>query len=81
VGCADRSCFDLTQHTIHSGVKLVAEKPLQEPKTIDMAEIQVDKSVIGKLFKSNAKTIMQYFENLSEETISEIEKKIQSTDR
>ena len=31
VGCADRSCYDLTQHHKASGVRLVAEKPLPEP--------------------------------------------------
>ena len=31
MGCADRSCYDLTQHTKATGVKLVAEKKLAEP--------------------------------------------------
>ena len=31
VGCADRSCYDLTQHHKASGVRLVAEKALPEP--------------------------------------------------
>ena len=31
VGCADRSCYDLTQHTKATNVKLVAEKRLPEP--------------------------------------------------
>ncbi|KAK6165519.1 hypothetical protein SNE40_022434 [Patella caerulea] len=31
VGCADRSCYDLTQHTEATGVKLVAERKLSEP--------------------------------------------------
>jgi glycyl-tRNA synthetase len=31
VGCADRSCYDLTQHTKATNVKLVAERKLPEP--------------------------------------------------
>ena len=31
VGCADRSCYDLSQHAKVTGVRLVAEKPLPEP--------------------------------------------------
>ncbi|CAB1440310.1 unnamed protein product [Pleuronectes platessa] len=31
VGCADRSCYDLTCHTRATKVPLVAEKPLKEP--------------------------------------------------
>ncbi|CAG2053455.1 unnamed protein product [Timema podura] len=36
VGCADRSAFDLTQHTKATGVRLAAEKKLQEPKVIEL---------------------------------------------
>lgn len=35
VGCADRSAFDLTQHTKATGVRLAAEKKLAEPKVVD----------------------------------------------
>ena len=31
VGCADRSCYDLSQHAKATGVRLVAEKALPEP--------------------------------------------------
>lgn len=31
VGCADRSCYDLSCHTRATKVPLVAEKPLKEP--------------------------------------------------
>ncbi|VDL92392.1 unnamed protein product [Schistocephalus solidus] len=31
VGCADRSCYDLTQHTKATGARLVAERPLAAP--------------------------------------------------
>lgn len=36
VGCADRSAYDLTQHTNATGVKLVAEKKLPAPKTVEV---------------------------------------------
>jgi glycyl-tRNA synthetase len=36
VGCADRSAFDLTQHTKATGVRLTAEKRLAEPKVVDV---------------------------------------------
>lgn len=34
VGCADRSCYDLNQHSKATGTRLVAEKPLDEPVSI-----------------------------------------------
>ena len=78
VGCADRSCYDLTQHTKHSGVKLVAEKQLPQPKVIDVVEIQVDKSVVGKLFKQNAKLITDYFQKLTPQEVDEIEQRMKT---
>ena len=36
MGCADRSAFDLTQHTKATGVRLAAEKKLAEPKVVDV---------------------------------------------
>ncbi|BFY98186.1 hypothetical protein BsWGS_01226 [Bradybaena similaris] len=36
VGCADRSCYDLTQHAKATNVKLVAEKPLPAPISFDL---------------------------------------------
>lgn len=76
MGCADRSCYDLTQHTKHSGVKLAAEKQLAQPKVVDVTEIQTDKSAIGKQFKQDAKIITAYFDKLSVDDINEIEKRI-----
>ena len=31
MGCADRSCYDLTCHTKSTGARLVAERRLKEP--------------------------------------------------
>ncbi len=45
-GCADRSAYDLTQHTQHSGQKLAAERRLAKPKVPDRTQIHTDKSVI-----------------------------------
>ena len=40
VGCADRSCYDLTQHTKATNVKLVAEKRLPEPVSFTKSKDQ-----------------------------------------
>lgn len=59
VGCADRSAYDLTQHTKATGVKLVAEKKLDAPKVVDVVEAVPNKALIGKSFKKDAKTICE----------------------
>lgn len=76
VGCADRSAYDLTCHTEHSGVKLVAEKTLPEPKVLDIAEVQADKPTIGKLFKQKGKIILEHLEKLNAAEIDDLEKQI-----
>jgi glycyl-tRNA synthetase len=81
VGCADRSCYDLNQHTKHSGVKLTAEKHLPAPKEISVVEIQVNKSAIGKQFKQQAKIITEYLDKLSSDEINDLEAKMQQSTR
>ncbi|XP_053693469.1 glycine--tRNA ligase [Sabethes cyaneus] len=65
VGCADRSAYDLTQHTNATGVKLVAEKKLPAPKTIEVTEVVPNKPAIGKAFKKEAKSITEALAKLS----------------
>ncbi|XP_041778292.1 glycine--tRNA ligase [Anopheles merus] len=65
VGCADRSAYDLTQHTNATGVKLVAEKKLPAPKTIEVTEVVPNKAAIGKAFKKEAKAITEALAKLS----------------
>ncbi|XP_002739603.2 glycine--tRNA ligase-like [Saccoglossus kowalevskii] len=73
VGCADRSCYDLKQHTKATKVPLVAEKKLPEPKTINVVEVQPQKSIIGKEFKREAKAIMEFLLSFNECDVEELE--------
>merc|ERR1711970_263153 len=73
VGCADRSAYDLTQHTIATGVKLCAEKRLPEPVTRDIVEIVPNKGAIGKAFKKEAKGITDMLSKLSLEEATKME--------
>jgi glycyl-tRNA synthetase len=72
VGCADRSCFDLTQHTLATGVKLSAEKKLEQPKEVRIKACLPNKGVIGKLFKADAKAITEAFANLSVSQVDDL---------
>lgn len=77
VGCADRSAYDLTQHTKATGVRLAAEKKLPEPKTIDVVEPVPNKGVIGKAFKKDAKAVTEYLSALEPKQVEELEKALQ----
>lgn len=55
---------------------MAAEKQLPQPKVIDVAEVQAEKSQVGKLFKQEAKTITGYLEKLTPEEVTNIETRI-----
>lgn len=73
VGCADRSCFDLQQHSRATNVKLVSEKLLPSPKTVNFVEVLPSKAVIGKVFKKDAKEVTDALAAMSEAKIAEME--------
>ncbi|VDM53927.1 unnamed protein product [Angiostrongylus costaricensis] len=75
VGNADRSCYDLKQHSRATNTKLVAEKKLSEPRTVDIVEALANMTILGKEFKKDAKKVnflrtllktVKYQENISE---------------
>ncbi|KAE9548749.1 hypothetical protein FO519_008040 [Halicephalobus sp. NKZ332] len=55
VGHADRSCYDLHQHAKATKVKLVASKPLAEPKKVIQMVPSLNMALIGKQYKSDGK--------------------------
>ncbi|VDK39190.1 unnamed protein product [Taenia asiatica] len=65
VGCADRSCYDLTQHQLATGVRLVAEKLLPEPVTVHEVKCVPNKAKIGRTYRGEAAQILKAFETLS----------------
>lgn len=67
VGCADRSCFDLQQHSKATNVRLVAEKNLLTPKTEDYVDIVPQKAVLGKVLKKEAKDVLDALASFSDE--------------
>lgn len=79
VGCADRSAFDLTQHTKATGVRLAAEKKLPEPQTIDVVEAMPNKGALGKEFKKEAKQVMDALSALDKNAVDDLAKQLAET--
>uniref|UniRef100_A0A8C8HNM6 Glycine--tRNA ligase n=1 Tax=Oncorhynchus tshawytscha TaxID=74940 RepID=A0A8C8HNM6_ONCTS len=79
VGCADRSCFDLLCHARATKVPLVAEKPLKEPKVVDIVQFEPNKGAIGKAYKKDAKLVMEYLAVCDECFITEQEMLLNSS--
>ncbi|XP_060516958.1 glycine--tRNA ligase [Cylas formicarius] len=78
VGCADRSAFDLTQHTQATGVRLAAEKKLSEPIVKDVVEAVPNRAVMGKIFKRDMKIITEALQMLNINEIETLENDLQS---
>jgi len=78
VGCADRACYDLLQHTNASGEKLVAMVDLPEPISVDVVEVNLEKSKVGKAFKKDAKSVTDYIAALNDVDIGKLENDINS---
>lgn len=79
VGCADRSAYDLTQHTKATGVRLAAEKKLSVPKNVDIIEASPNRGLIGKTFRKDAKIVLEALAELDENTINDLEKELSTS--
>ncbi|NWS56294.1 GARS ligase, partial [Chunga burmeisteri] len=79
VGCADRSCYDLSCHARATKVPLIAEKPLKEPISfqnkpdLNIVQFEANKGAIGKAYKKDAKVVMEYLSVCDECYITEME--------
>ena len=67
VGCADRACFDLSQHSAVTGERLVARERLATPISVNVRKLEIDRATIGKTFKKDAKAICAVLDSLVEE--------------
>ncbi|XP_053119796.1 glycine--tRNA ligase [Hemicordylus capensis] len=74
VGCADRSCYDLSCHARATKVPLVAEKPLKEPISANVVQFEANKGAVGKAYKKDAKLVLEYLSICDECYINEMEK-------
>ncbi|BGP22940.1 glycyl-tRNA synthetase [Rhodotorula toruloides] len=66
VGCADRSAYDLTVHSVKTQNKLVVRQALKEPRIVERNVPAIDKKAFGPLFKKDAKAIEEAINALSE---------------
>jgi glycyl-tRNA synthetase len=74
---ADRSCYDLTQHAAATGTKLVAEKRLAQPKTVDLLVVTANKQSLGQKYKADSKAIITYLNELGEAAAQTMSDKLQ----
>lgn len=78
VGCADRSCYDLTQHANATGERLSANRSLKESKEVEIIECIPQNSVLGKMLKGDAKLVINELSKAKEVQIKSWEKELEA---
>ncbi|KAL8459413.1 hypothetical protein ACS0TY_036777 [Phlomoides rotata] len=72
VGIADRSAYDLLAHTEKSGVPLVAQEKLAEPREVEKLVIAPVKKELGFAFKGKQKMVVEALESMGEKEALEM---------
>lgn len=71
-GLADRSAFDLGNHSEKSGNELSAREVYSEPREVETLTCTPNKGVLGRAFRKEAQTIMKAIAEKSEAEIAEM---------
>lgn len=66
VSCADRSAYDLEHHTEATGVKLLGARRFKEAKPTVQTNVNVNKQIIGKLYKKDSQVLLSHIDKMSE---------------
>lgn len=66
VGCADRSAYDLTVHSARTNEKLVVRQNLEQPVTVELWEVEINKKTFGPKFRKDAAKVQHYLESLTQ---------------
>ncbi|EAN79916.1 glycyl-tRNA synthetase, putative [Trypanosoma equiperdum] len=76
VGVADRSAYDLTQHSGATKKDLCAREEFAEPRTERQLQRKLQKGAIGKAFGKNAGDVMEYLNTAPDDVCVELSKKL-----
>jgi len=79
VGHADRSCYDLEQHSKKTGIPLVAAVRLPEPIIVDKHIAEPNKKLIGPRFKGEQKTVIGLLESLDGDELDDFKTTIETS--
>ncbi|KAI9494530.1 glycyl-tRNA synthetase [Zychaea mexicana] len=78
VGCADRSAYDLTVHSVRTKEKLVVREQLAEPRTVQKWQVEINKKTFGPKYKKNAKAVEEAILSYTDECFAQLEKDLES---
>lgn len=76
-GLADRSAYDLGNHSDKSGNELMAREIYAQPRDVEKTICMANKGLLGRAFKKDAQKIMKEIENLDEDDVKELKEKME----
>ncbi|WVQ81285.1 glycine-tRNA ligase [Cryptococcus sp. DSM 104549] len=77
VGCADRSAYDLTVHSVRTKQPLRVQQRLETPRVVDTFECVFDAKAFGMKFKKDATLIKETLMGLEKEKLECIKKEFE----
>lgn len=75
-GLADRSAYDLANHSEKSGEELSAREVYPEPREFECLVCIPNKGLLGRAFKKNSQIITKEIDGMDEKAISELKSKV-----
>jgi glycyl-tRNA synthetase len=66
VGHADRSCYDLTEHSKATKTPMVATMKFHTPRDSEVAKLKFDRKLLGMAFKKDARVVSTALDALAE---------------
>lgn len=78
VGCADRSAYDLTVHSVRTKQPLRVQQRLDQPRTVEKLEPKFNAKDFGIKFKKDAATIRNTITGLDKERLQCIKDELES---
>lgn len=78
VGCADRSAYDLTVHSVRTGTKLVVREPLKEMIEIEKDVPVFDKKLFGPRFRQASKIVEEAVTSFDQDRLACLSKELES---
>ncbi|KAI9320684.1 glycyl-tRNA synthetase [Dichotomocladium elegans] len=79
VGCADRSAYDLTVHSVRTKEKLVVREQLAEPRVVEQWQVEINKKTFGPKFKKNAKAVEEALLGYTDECYAKLQKELETS--
>ncbi len=81
IGLADRSAFDLSNHTRASGVPLVVRETRKEPLSITEFVVETQKAKFGPRFKQNGSAVQSALDQLTQDLREKLSLELKENDK